>query len=42
MCYNIIDYLLEHRTEKLSDTDSGEFDLFARAKQEWLKFNGKM
>lgn len=41
MCYNIIDYLLEHRLEKLSDTDSGEFDLFSRAKQEWLKFNGK-
>lgn len=41
MCYNIIDYLLEHRSEKLSDTGSGEFDLFARAKQEWLKFNEK-
>jgi len=39
MCYNIMDYLLEHRLSVLSDQNSGEYDLFTRTRQLWLKFN---
>jgi hypothetical protein len=39
MCYNIMDYLLEHRLSELSDRNTGEYDLFTRARQLWLKFN---
>lgn len=39
MCYNIMDYLLEHRLSELSDQNSREYDLFTRARQLWLKFN---
>ena len=41
MCYNILDYLLEKRSEKLTDGNSPEFELFSKAKQLWLKMNDR-
>lgn len=41
MCYNILDFLLERRLEKLTDTASAESDLFIRAEKMWLDLNDK-
>jgi predicted acylesterase/phospholipase RssA len=39
MCYNILDYLLEKKLEKLANTASPEYDLFQRTKQVWMELN---
>lgn len=41
MCYNILDYLLEKKLDKIAEADSSEFDLFQRTKNIWLKINAQ-